>query len=129
MSCGSTEDDVCSAKCDCEGCSDREYDDCVNRFDDDANRADRYDCADLYDRWLDCQDQTGYCHAGDYSSDCGPEEHSFENCVGEPASSGCITNNDCGGSHPYCGPGGECVECIAPTECGAAQTCVNYHCK
>jgi hypothetical protein len=81
-SCTSTEEDVCDAKCECEGCSDREYDDCVFDYEDDERAADNRDCLDLYDEFIACRDDTGYCDGGrEFETSCGREKDRFKACV------------------------------------------------
>jgi hypothetical protein len=80
--CGPSEADVCDLKCDCEGCSDRQYDDCLDHLDDDLRRAEDRDCLDQWDDLLACQDDTGRCKGDDkFEDDCGHERDRFKNCV------------------------------------------------
>ena len=79
--CGPLEEDLCDFKCDCEGCSDREYDDCVDHYDDDFRRADNSGCPELYDDWLACQDETGRCDGSDWEDSCKSEHERYKDCV------------------------------------------------
>src|SRR5262245_43105817 len=55
------EEDLCDAKCECEGCSSWEYDDCVYGYERDARDAEYWGCPDFYDDWVDCRQDTYYC--------------------------------------------------------------------
>ena len=127
--CGSNEDAVCSAKCDCESCSDREYSDCLDHFDADARSADRLDCGPEYDDLLACEDDTGRCHGSEFDTDCGPERDRLERCLGDETAS-CVVDADCpGGGHPFCAPSLRCVECVTSSQCDKNQSCVANECK
>jgi len=130
LGCGTTADDVCSAKCDCEVCSDREYDDCLNHFDDNARTADRLGCADLYDELIACEDDTGICRGREFDTACGPERDRYEHCIGPTDSPSCVVNADCSsGGHPFCAANGRCVECLVSTDCETGKSCIASECK
>jgi hypothetical protein len=74
--------DSCDEKCDCEGCSDREFDHCLDEFEDEERRADTRDCLPEWDDYLACVDDTARCDSkGEYKTDCGPEHKDFKECV------------------------------------------------
>jgi len=78
----STEESLCDDKCDCEGCSDRQYDDCVHDYESDERAADNRNCLDLYDDLVDCRADTGYCDGGyDWETDCGREKDRLKDCI------------------------------------------------
>ncbi|WP_437978772.1 hypothetical protein WMF11_21665 [Sorangium sp. So ce295] len=80
--CSPLEDDLCDYKCDCEGCSDREYGDCLDRYDDRYVDADRRGCVDQYDALLECEDDTGMCNRDDkWSTSCKPEKDALDRCI------------------------------------------------
>jgi len=86
VACTPSEEYLCDLKCECEGCSDSEYDHCLNGYDDELDRADRADCLDEWDDVLACREDTGYCAAdkkgGDkFKDDCGPEDSRWHACV------------------------------------------------
>lgn len=82
VGCGALEADLCDLKCDCEGCSDREYDDCLDHYDDDYSAADRRGCLDEYDDLLACEDDTYDCRGrDDWHTDCGPERDRLRRCL------------------------------------------------
>lgn len=80
-SCSSVEEDICDAKCDCEGCSDASYDLCLSEQDSDFREADFRGCIDLYDDLAACEDQTGVCKGAHWETSCGPEKDRFKNCT------------------------------------------------
>ncbi|WP_437282815.1 hypothetical protein WME90_20220 [Sorangium sp. So ce375] len=79
--CSPQEDDLCDYKCDCEGCSDREYGDCLNRYDDRYADADRRDCVDRYDDLLACEDDTWSCDGDKWSTSCKYEREALDRCI------------------------------------------------
>ncbi|HSO00651.1 MAG TPA: hypothetical protein VLS89_20305 [Candidatus Nanopelagicales bacterium] len=80
--CGTLEADLCDLKCDCEGCSDFEYDECLDKYDDDLRDAEREGCEDLYDDLLACEDDTGDCSGGgEWDTRCSDEKDDFKDCV------------------------------------------------
>lgn len=130
--CSSLEDDLCTAKCDCEGCSNADFDDCVSDYDVAATRADRNGCLDLYDDLLACRDDTGVCRGADWDTDCKVEKERFESCNGSGTGNGdigCFATSDCpGGGKPFCGPGGTCVECLEDSQCDKGKKCTGNKC-
>jgi hypothetical protein len=78
--CGPSAGSFCDAKCDCQGCSNREYDDCLYDYDDDEIRADRRGCLDLFDEYADCVEYDG-CRGTDYDHYCETEKRRWKNCV------------------------------------------------
>ncbi len=81
VGCSTTEEDLCDAKCDCEYCSDREYDTCVSNYDHEYRDADYEGCLDLYDEWIDCQDSTWWCSGGHFETSCGHEKNRLKDCT------------------------------------------------
>ena len=82
LGCGPSEEAVCDLKCDCEGCSDSEYDECLDKYDDELRAAEREDCVDDWDELMACRDDTGFCKDGhEFEDDCGPEKDRFKHCV------------------------------------------------
>ena len=72
---------ACNRKCDCERCSDREFDECLDDLDDRWEDADRRNCRPEYRDLLRCENATWVCDDGDYETDCGPERRDFRNCI------------------------------------------------
>ncbi len=81
-SCAPPEVRFCDRKCACEGCSEREFDRCVDNLDDRFYDADEERCLPEYDAYVSCQNATGFCdRSGDYETDCGPERRDLDECV------------------------------------------------
>jgi hypothetical protein len=81
-SCGFGPGDACDDYCDCQGCSDRDYDECVDQLEDVERDADYRGCNDEYDDLLGCVGDTGYCSHGDnYRYDCDPEASRLDRCL------------------------------------------------
>jgi len=78
--CSTAEEDLCDAKCECEGCSDVGYDACLFDRDEDFREADFRGCGELYDELIDCENATGVCRGADFDSACGPEKERLKNC-------------------------------------------------
>jgi hypothetical protein len=82
LGCGPSEEAVCEMKCDCEGCSDSEFDHCLDEYDDDLRRAENEDCLDYWDELMACREDTGWCKDDhEFKDDCGPEKDRFKHCV------------------------------------------------
>ena len=80
--CGGSIGGICDEICDCEGCSDSEYDDCVDEFEDVERNADREGCLDQYDDVIACIDEEIECRSGDIDYDgCGPEQKDLNDCL------------------------------------------------
>ena len=79
--CSSTEEDLCDAQCDCEGCSPSQYDDCVRHYDNELRDAEYEGCVDWYDDWIDCQDSTWWCSRDDFHHDCSREHDRLHDCI------------------------------------------------
>lgn len=82
VGCGYSASDICDDVCDCNGCSDREYEDCLDDADREEARIDRAGCSDQLDDYLACASDTGYCRRDDHwEIDCGPESKRLSNCM------------------------------------------------
>jgi hypothetical protein len=80
--CGSNGASLCAAKCDCEGCSESEYDHCLDEDDNEFYKADARGCLYEYDSLIACEDATGYCKDGhDWETSCGRERDDYRHCV------------------------------------------------
>ncbi len=79
--CTSSEEEICEAKCDCKGCSDRDFNGCVDDYDQDLRKADGFGCADLYDDWVACQQETYVCRGTDFDTSCSRPKDRFKNCI------------------------------------------------
>jgi len=79
--CGPSAASLCDAKCDCEGCSAHDYDQCRLDADYDEDVAARRGCLDYYDDYIACQDATWICRGADWETSCKPERDRWKKCV------------------------------------------------
>jgi hypothetical protein len=80
--CGYDEVDYCDDRCNCEGCNNVEYDDCIDDNEDEARRADTEGCGDRYADWMDCLGEEFACRGGDIDTDgCGYERGLLDKCL------------------------------------------------
>ncbi|WP_156338346.1 hypothetical protein [Chondromyces crocatus] len=79
--CRSAVGTICDTKCDCEGCSNREYNECIDDVERDERRAVNRRCADEFDEWVACVDDTATCRGRDYDDRCGPERRDLRDCM------------------------------------------------
>ncbi len=77
--CSGAGSSYCDSVCDCDGCSDREYDDCRSDYDYEADRADRRDCGPEWDDYAACVEDDYSCHRGHYG--CDVEWDRYKHCV------------------------------------------------
>ena len=71
----------CDAVCDCHGCSDREFDDCVYDYDDEEAHADRRNCLPEFDDFADCVSSGDGCRNGHAAYYCDREWDDYRRCV------------------------------------------------
>ena len=81
MMCGPSSGTFCDARCDCVGCSDRAYDDCIFDYEDDEFVADRRGCLDLFYDYSDCVEYGDACRGTDYDHYCDNERKRWRNCI------------------------------------------------
>lgn len=79
--CGSSSGDFCDAKCNCQGCSSYDYDNCVRDYDWNEEDAARRGCSDLWDAYVDCVSSGYGCRGRDFDDGCGPEKDRWRNCA------------------------------------------------
>lgn len=73
---------ICDAKCQCEGCSTVDYNNCRAQADSNETLTAQLGCGPYLDDLLACQDSTGVCVAGhDWQTSCGVQKDRWENCV------------------------------------------------
>ncbi len=71
----------CDALCECEGCSDAEYDDCIDDIEDAQKLADDEGCSAQGDDLLSCVNAEAECRDGDLDADgCSTEQKALQNC-------------------------------------------------
>lgn len=82
--CTPSAQDICDLRCNCEGCSDAQYDDCVADIEDTKAKAKDYGCSSQYGDWLSCIDKEAECRNGDkFAWDgCEIEEDALAECGG-----------------------------------------------
>lgn len=78
--CSTDAEAVCEAKCDCEGCSRSQLDDCYFHAEREEIDADRARCLDLWDELQACEWDTGRCRGSDWDTSCGPERDRWNRC-------------------------------------------------
>jgi len=85
--CGADADDICALKCNCEGCSEAERNDCLSDIEATTKLAADYGCTDQYADWLTCVDQEAECRDGKtFAWDgCDIEEDALAECGGGDA--------------------------------------------
>jgi hypothetical protein len=79
--CRSSAESVCDSKCECEYCTDWEYDDCVRSYERWESDADYWECDDIYDAWMDCIEDSWWCDRGDFETHCGHIRDDLEHCT------------------------------------------------
>jgi hypothetical protein len=72
---------ICDYKCECEGCSASQLDDCYFGELDKEREAEGRGCLDFYDELKACEYDTWRCTSGnDFDTACGPEKDRYDNC-------------------------------------------------
>jgi hypothetical protein len=72
---------VCDLECECEGCSNKAFDDC---YFDELNKerdADNKGCLNFYDDLKACEYDTAFCKSGnDFETSCKSEKDRYDSC-------------------------------------------------
>lgn len=80
--CGYSGADLCDDTCDCKGCSNVEYDNCVDDANDFERQVDKEGCYDFYDDYMACSKDEFACQAGKVDLDgCEQEQARLFNCL------------------------------------------------
>lgn len=79
--CSPIEKKLCDYECECEGCSHRQYDDCLRNYDFLHDDADYRGCLHRYDDLLACEDDTGRCDGFDWKTSCKRERDALDRCL------------------------------------------------
>jgi len=80
--CGPSASSFCNAACDCLGCSDGEYENCVDDYEDGVKAADDAGCSDQADDYAACVDSQMKCIDGRFDVDgCGSEFQALAKCL------------------------------------------------
>lgn len=122
--CGTSSEAVCDQVCDCTGCSNREYDDCVDDLDDLERDAEDDGCTAEHDDLMDCLGDELDCDDDRVDiGRCDGELEDLAECLDEPPTFTSVANpcdiavQLCGG-----GPGPQPSDCSGATACAA--TCI-----
>ncbi|EYF00672.1 hypothetical protein [Chondromyces apiculatus] len=67
--CGGTAAEYCDLLCDCEGCNDDEYDECVVNTQASIDKAYEYDCIDEWDDVEACMLEKSDCRGDNFETD------------------------------------------------------------
>lgn len=82
--CGVSPDEICNIKCNCEGCSQTQLDDCLSDVSSTVTKAEDLGCSSQYADWLSCVEQEAECrNGGTFAWDgCEIEEDALAECGG-----------------------------------------------
>ena len=86
VGCGTSAGSICDEVCDCQGCSDADYDDCIDEIEDAEGDAEDEGCEDEFDTYLDCLDEELACRDNDQidADGCEDEGKELAECMGTP---------------------------------------------
>jgi hypothetical protein len=81
--CSGVAGEYCDLYCDCEGCSDEEYDECVINQDAAIDAASAYDCDAEYDEYVQCALEENDCDDDNFvvDSSCAGEAENLLECL------------------------------------------------
>lgn len=81
--CKGTSGEYCDLVCDCEGCNDEEYDECVIQADAGEDTASAYDCSAEYDEYFACAIEDNDCDNDNFvvDSGCAGEAEDYLECL------------------------------------------------
>src|SRR5262245_29240183 len=85
----SSSGELCDAKCECEGCSEREYDECIILQDAREEEATIYGCADLFDLLHECTMLNNNCNGignidvFSYETECVDDDLELQECISD----------------------------------------------
>jgi hypothetical protein len=82
---GPTVDSICNQVCDCQGCSESQYRDCVDEGSRFQRRVEAAGCGDILADYLACLDDNFVCVNGRFDDDraervCDPIEEALDDC-------------------------------------------------
>lgn len=134
----------CAARCECQGCSMRESEDCIDEVDDAERLADHEGCTEAYAEYVSCYVSEGTCKEGAWIASsctergsalrscsqraatfvktaCEEERHKFSSCnLSGGGSSPCTKDAEC---VAFCSLAASCEELGNPTPDGPYATC------
>lgn len=120
MGCESNAGSYCVARCDCQGCSQREREDCLDDVEDSERLAEYDGCASYFSDYISCYTNEGSCESGGWvASTCTIQGSALRDCSArsakfvktaceEEAAKRAACGLSGGGTVP-CGPVDECV--------------------
>lgn len=75
--------EYCDTACQCENCSDRDYDECVIKYEAAEDTAGAYGCLDHFDRAHDCVMNNNDCIADNFAPEleCLDDIGDVDNCI------------------------------------------------
>lgn len=119
--CGDAASAVCVARCDCQGCSQKERDDCADDIDDAKRLADFDACGDAFSSYAACYEGEGTCSEGVWvTSTCTDLGRAMQSCSRRASlwvRTACQEERD---KFEACGSfGGGSSDCTGITECVA----------
>ena len=81
--CKGTSGELCDIICDCEGCNDNEYDECIIDADAGEDTASAYDCSAEYDDYAACALEDNDCVDDNFvvDADCAGEAEDYLECL------------------------------------------------
>ena len=80
--CGYGPGDLCDDACDCQGCSDHDYEECVDNGEDLERDVEREGCEDEYDELLSCMsDADNACDS--LEDECEDDRDELEECIAD----------------------------------------------
>jgi hypothetical protein len=80
--CGPSAASFCSDSCDCVGCSDAEFDNCIDDYEDAEKLAEDAGCSEQADEYASCVDSEFECIDGRIDADgCGAEFAALGQCL------------------------------------------------
>lgn len=142
--CSPSASDICDLKCNCQGCTDAEYDDCIADIEDTTQKAEDYGCSSQYSDWLGCVRDEAECRSGStFAWDgCEIEEDALAACGGgdscaqaanklckecnfscaDPPPSSCTGAYEC---QSKCALNASCADIANPTPGTAYFDCLN----
>jgi hypothetical protein len=69
VGCGSAAGSICDVTCDCRGCSESDYDECIDEYEDFERESDARDCLPEFDEYVGCIEDEIECRDGRVDAD------------------------------------------------------------